>query len=231
MNDYYDALRQYLFRTAAHDPKKEYESGRSEGYFQTIDFETFRKIDEQIPLIDFETAQEHQDYVNAWGANFYPGEETLFNRNDLIDGIALNPEALRQTLEGNMPPMVFIGRSEYVYAEDGRVADVIDREYPEDDWAQTQFFRPLKDADKYIWKKNLAFDECDSEGNKLCIDTEFSIIYPKQSCYIAGCRYQLGNEKLSLAEWLTKAFKEHFKKHSDNDEIIEATLDNAFDCA
>lgn len=184
--------------------KEIYESGRNVGYFQTIDFETFEKINACIPTSPlFNSENYSNEYTRLdWDLSdstdelltSYNQEKEDFTRADLIDGIALNQDALNQVInEGTMPPMVYMH-----WSEGG--PDL----YPEQDWQNTRKFKTLKDGNDYLWMKNLQ-----QEPKRGYTKTSVSVIYPDEFEFgsnqsVIRNRYDLGDSINSLVADTTR---------------------------
>ena len=184
--------------------KEIYESGRNVGYFQTIDYETFEKINACIPPAPlFNSENYSNEYTRLdWDLSdstdelltSYNQEKEDFTRADLIDGIALNQDALNQVInEGTMPPMVYMH-----WSEGG--PDL----YPEQDWQNTRKFKTLKDGNDYLWMKNLQ-----QEPKRGYTKTSVSVIYPDEFEFgsnqsVIRNRYDLGDSINSLVADTTR---------------------------
>lgn len=184
--------------------KEIYESGRNVGYFQTIDYETFEKINACIPTSPlFNSENYSNEYTRLdWDLSdstdelltSYNQEKEDFTRADLIDGIALNQDALNQVInEGTMPPMVYMH-----WSEGG--PDL----YPEQDWQNTRKFKTLKDGNDYLWMKNLQ-----QEPKRGYTKTSVSVIYPDEFEFgsnqsVIRNRYDLGDSINSLVADTTR---------------------------
>lgn len=184
--------------------KEIYESGRNVGYFQTIDYETFEKINACIPTSPlFNSENYSNEYTRLdWDLSdstdelltSYNQEKEDFTRADLIDGIALNQDALNQVInEGTMPPMLYMH-----WSEGG--PDL----YPEQDWQNTRKFKTLKDGNDYLWMKNLQ-----QEPKRGYTKTSVSVIYPDEFEFgsnqsVIRNRYDLGDSINSLVADTTR---------------------------
>lgn len=187
--------------------KEIYESGRNVGYFQTIDYETFEKINACIPTSPlFNSENYSNEYTRLdWDLSdstdelltSYNQEKEDFTRADLIDGIALNQDALNQVInEGTMPPMVYMH-----WSEGG--PDL----YPEQDWQNTRKFKTLKDGNEYLWMKNLQ-----QEPKRGYTKTSVSVIYPDEFEFgstqsVIRNRYDLGDSINSLVADTTRILR------------------------
>lgn len=187
--------------------KEIYESGRNVGYFQTIDYETFEKINACIPTSPLFNSENYtNEYTSLdWDLSdstdelltSYNQEKEDFTRADLIDGIALNQDALNQVLnEGTMPPMLYMH-----WSEGG--PDL----YPEQDWQNTRKFKTLKDGNDYLWMKNLQ-----QEPKRGYTKTSVSVIYPDEFEFgsnqsVIRNRYDLGDSINSLVADTTRMLR------------------------
>lgn len=187
--------------------KEIFESGRNVGYFQTIDYETFEKINACIPNSPlFNSENYSNEYTRLdWDLSdstdelltSYNQEKEDFTRADLIDGIALNQDALNQVInEGTMPPMVYMH-----WSEGG--PDL----YPEQDWQNTRKFKTLKDGNEYLWMKNLQ-----QEPKRGYTKTSVSVIYPDEFEFgsnqsVIRNRYDLGDSINSLVADTTRILR------------------------
>ena len=194
--------------------KEIYESGRNVGYFQTIDYETFEKINACIPTsplfnsenfsyeykrLDWDLSDSTDELLTS-----YNQEKEDFTRADLIDGIALNQDALNQVINaGTMPPMVYMH-----WSEGGPVL------YPKQDWQNTRKFKTLKDGNEYLWMKNL--QQAPKRGY---IKTSVSVIYPDEFEFgsnqsVIRNRYDLGDSINSLVADTTRILRASDSKDS-----------------
>jgi N12 class adenine-specific DNA methylase len=187
--------------------KEIYESGRTVGYFQTIDYEKFEKINACIPISPLFNSENYtNEYTSLdWDLSdstdelltSYNPEKEDFTRADLIDGIALNQDALNQVInEGTMPPMVYMH-----WSEGG--PDL----YPEQDWQNTRKFKTLKDGNDYLWMKNLQ-----QEPKRGFTKTSVSVIYPDEFEFgsnqsVIRNRYDLGDSINSLVADTTRILR------------------------
>lgn len=95
----------------------QFEKGQNEkGYYSKIDFETFKKINNALPMADVEGemfknwfAWDKSDLDLKGGVSGGRVDDRGWCRSDVINGIASNPQALNYVLrQQKVPPMVYL---------------------------------------------------------------------------------------------------------------------------
>ena len=134
--------------------ERHFQQGYQEhGYYQNIDFETFKKIDALLP--------QEADKENSLD-NWYQWEHTSedWNRADVINYISSDSNVLNYVLEkGQIPPLVFMH-----WSESGTLSDAFEK---------TGGFLPFAEADRIITAEDEEFAKLNQGYEK----TKLTLLY------------------------------------------------------